>query len=213
MSVLDIVAVVAIVGYVIGRQLLGEHLRGKRLILLPVVLVALGLSQLVGHGHHPGAADIALIAASAIVASAIGVTQGALMHLEARDGTLWGQMPLRSLWLWTALVGSRVVVDVIAHGAGAHLAASAAPIILTLGINRFAQAAVVAPRALAAGIPFTPEKNGSTFLDSVFATASAPANSLGTSATPPSAASTSDNGWHAGLRLLAERASTHVARR
>lgn len=211
MSILDIVAVVVIVGYVIGRQLLGEHLRGKRLILLPVVLVALGLSQLVG--HHPGAADIALIAVSAIVASAIGVAQGALLHLETRDGTLWGQMPLRSLWLWTALVGSRIVVDVIAHGIGAHLAASTAPIILTLGINRLAQAAVVAPRAFAAGIPFAPEKNGSTFLGDVFATSSAPANGLPASSSPLSAASSPDNGWQSGLRLLAERISTHVARR
>jgi hypothetical protein len=175
MSILDVVAVVVIVGYVIGRQLLGEHLRGKRLIVLPVVLVALGLSQLVG--HHPGAADIALIAVSAIVASAIGVAQGALLHLETRDGTLWGQMPLRSLWLWTALVGSRIVVDVIAHGIGA------------------------------------PEKNGSTFLGDVFATSSAPANSLPTSSSPLGAAGSRDNGWQSGLRLLAERISTHVARR
>jgi hypothetical protein len=212
-SVLDIVAVVVIVGYVIGKQLLGEHLRSKRLILLPVVLVALGLSQLLGHGNHPRAADIALIAVSAVVASAIGVTQGTLMRLEARDGTLWGQMPLRSLWLWTALVGSRIVVDVIAHGTGAHLAASTAPIILTLGINRLAQAAVVAPRALAAGIPFTPEKNGSTFLGDVFAAPSGPAKRPSTASPPRSAASASGNGWQSGLRLLAEHISTHAERR
>jgi hypothetical protein len=213
MSVLDIVAVVAIVAYVIGKQLLGEHLRGRRLILLPVVLVAVGLSQLVGHGHHAGTTDIVLIAVSAVVASTIGVIQGALMHLEARDGTLWGRMPLRSLWLWMALVGSRIVVDVIAHGAGAYLAASTAPIILTLGINRLAQAAVVAPRALAAGIPFTPERNGSTFLGEVFATPNRSAESLGGPSSPQRTGGASDNGWQSGLQLLADRFSAHVARR
>jgi C4-dicarboxylate transporter len=63
---------------------------------------------------------------------------------------------------------SRVVLDIVASGLGAHVAASTAPMLLTLGINRLAQAAVVAPRALAAGIPFTPEKDGSTFLGGVF---------------------------------------------
>ena len=32
-----------------------------------------------------------------------------------------------------------------------------------LGLNRAAQALVVAPRAIAAGIPFAPEKDGSVF--------------------------------------------------
>ncbi len=212
MNVLDILAVVAIIGYVIGRQLLGEHLKGRRLILLPIILIVIGATQFGGHGH-PGAADIALIAAGAIVASAIGIVQGSLLHLEARDGTLWGQMPLRSLWLWTALVGSRIVIDVIAHGAGAHLAASTAPIILTLGINRLSQAAMVAPRALAAGIPFTPEKNGSTFLGEVFAAPNRTANDVAQPCSPQRGAGAPENGWQSGLRLLAERVSAHVAQR
>ena len=32
-----------------------------------------------------------------------------------------------------------------------------------LGLNRAAQALVVAPRAVAAGIPFAPEKDGTVF--------------------------------------------------
>src|SRR5271156_4276013 len=136
MNVLDIAAVIAIVGYVIGRQLFGEHLRGKRLIALPVVLAVIGGTELGGHGHHLGASDIALIAVGAAVAACIGIAQGSMMRLEARDGTLWGQMPGRSLWLWLALVLSRVVLIVVASRLGAHVAGSTAPILLTLGINR-----------------------------------------------------------------------------
>ena len=52
MGVLEIVAVIAIICYVIGRQLLGEHLRGKRLILLPVLLAGIiGLSGLAQAGR------------------------------------------------------------------------------------------------------------------------------------------------------------------
>ena len=60
------------------------------------------------------------------------------MHLEARQGTLWGQMPLRGLWLWVALVGSRVAMMAVAYAIGAKAAYSFDAIILTLGINRLA---------------------------------------------------------------------------
>jgi hypothetical protein len=37
-----------------------------------------------------------------------------------------------------------------------------------VGLNRLGQAAVIVPRAMRAGIPFAPEKNGSTFLGDAF---------------------------------------------
>jgi hypothetical protein len=212
MNFLEIVAAIAIVGYVIGRQLLGEHLRGKRLIVLPTVLAGIGASEVLGHGHHLGAADIGLLAIGAVAAAGIGIGQGSLMHLEARDGTLWGQMPLRGLWLWAGLVASRVVLDIVASGMGAHFAAGTAPILLMLGINRLAQAAVVAPRAMAAGIPFTPEKNGSTFLSGAFG------ESYGQASKASSTVSSRSDGrslsdWQSGICVIAERISAHAQQR
>ena len=77
---------------------------------------------------------------------------------------LWAQLPLRGLWLWAALFAWRVLVMVLAARTGAHVAASTTPLLFTLGLNRLGQAAVMAPRAMLAGIPFAPEKDGSTFL-------------------------------------------------
>jgi hypothetical protein len=37
-EVIRVLAVIAVIGYVIGRQLMGEPLRGKRVVLLPVIL-------------------------------------------------------------------------------------------------------------------------------------------------------------------------------
>ena len=216
MSVLEIVAVIAIIGYLIGRQLLGEHLRGKRLIALPILLAGIGVSQLAGHGDHPSTADFILIAVGAIVAASIGILQGSRMHLAARDGTLWGQMPVSSLWLWLALVASRGLIDVVATGTGAHVAAGTAPILLTLGINRLAQAAVVAPRAMAAGIPFTPEKNGSTFLAGVFGTSHdrssddfSPAR-FSPARSPRDDVHVEASEWKSGVRMIADRLSAHA---
>jgi hypothetical protein len=77
-------------------------------------------------------------------------------------------MPLRGLWLWVALVAWRVLIAVLAARTGAHVAVSTIPLLFTLGLNRLGQAAVIVPRAMRAGIPFAPEKDGSTFLGDAF---------------------------------------------
>jgi hypothetical protein len=57
---------------------------------------------------------------------------------------------------------------VLAARTGAHVAAATTPLLFTLGLNRVAQAAVIASRAMLAGIPFAPEKDGRTFLGGAF---------------------------------------------
>jgi hypothetical protein len=52
----------------------------------------------------------------------------------------------------------------IALAVGAKVAGSSTPIIMLLGINRLGQAAIVMRHALATGIPFAPEKDGTSFL-------------------------------------------------
>jgi hypothetical protein len=163
-EVIRVLAVIAIIGYVIGRQLLGEPLRGKRVVLLPVVLAVAGAADLGAHGRHVRPADVVFLVISGLIAVTIGLLQGRMMRLESRNGALWGQMPVRALWLWGLLVGSRLIMTVIAHAVGAKVAGSSAPIIMLLGINRIGQAAIVMRHALATGIPFAPEKDGSSFL-------------------------------------------------
>jgi hypothetical protein len=57
-EVIRVLAVIAIIGYVIGRQLMGEPLRGKRVVLLPVILAAVGVVDLGKHGRHVEPADV-----------------------------------------------------------------------------------------------------------------------------------------------------------
>lgn len=86
-----------------------------------------------------------------------------------RDGHLWAQLPSSGLWLWGGLIVSRVLIVGIGHLTGAHVAAGTTAILLTLGLNRAAQALAIVPRAIAAGIRFAPEKDGSVFGASWFA--------------------------------------------
>ncbi|MFC1408227.1 hypothetical protein ACEZCY_02905 [Streptacidiphilus sp. N1-12] len=168
MSGFEIIAVVAVVGYVIYQQLSGQLLRGKRVVILPVVLTVIGFTDLTGGGRHLSTADIACLTVGAAGSIAIGLAFGAITRLESRGGVLWAKLPMRGLWLWGGLVAWRGVVYVLATAVHAPVAASATTLLFTLGLNRLAQAAVVVPRALAAGIPFAPEKDGKSFMSASF---------------------------------------------
>ena len=163
MPVLTILVAIAVVAYVIGAQVIGQSLTGRRAMVLPVVLTVIGIVDLTGDKSHPGALDVTLIALSGAIAIAIGLGLGFLTRIERREGHLWVQLPKRGLWLWAALFASRLLVTLIAHASGAHLAVGTSAILLVLGLNRVAQALVVVPRAVAAGIPFAPEKDGRVF--------------------------------------------------
>jgi hypothetical protein len=163
MSGLEILAVIGIIGFVIYQQVAGQKIAGKRLIVLPIVLTVIGYVDL--HGakglHH---ADYLWLAVGAAGSLIIGLAFGLLTKVSSRDGVLFAKLPLRGLWLWAAMIAWRALVMVLAAHTGAHVAASATPLLFTLGLNRLGQAAVIATRAMAAGIPFAPEKDGSTFL-------------------------------------------------
>jgi hypothetical protein len=151
-SIVEIAALAAAVGYVVVTQLRGQSLHAKRLVLVPAVLTVIGLVGL--HGMADVSADdVACITASALIAAAIGCAQGRMTRLQSRDGTLWGRLPARGLWLWVALVISRVAMMVVAHGIGAEAAASLDSVLVVLGVNRLAQAGMIASRASRAGLP------------------------------------------------------------
>jgi len=163
MSLLTVLAAIGIVAYVIGQQFLGRAVRGKRVVMVPAVLTVIGIVEISGHKAHPDATDIVLLVVSAGIAIAVGVGLGAMTRLERRDGHLWAQLPRQGLWLWGGLIASRLMITGIAQASDAHVAGGATAILLMLGLNRAAQALVVVPRAIAAGIPFAPEKDGSVF--------------------------------------------------
>ena len=167
MSWLEILAVIAVIGFVIYQQIAGQKIQGKRLVVLPAVLTIIGFADLHG-AKHLLAADYVWLTLGAIGALLIGLALGAITRLGSRDGVLWAKLPLRGLWLWAALIAWRGLIMVIAARAGAHVAASSTPLLFTLGLNRLGQAAVIASRAMLAGIPFAPEKDGSTFGSGAF---------------------------------------------
>jgi hypothetical protein len=168
MSGLEIIAVIGLIGYIIYRQVTGEPLRGRRAVVLPAVLAVIGFMNLCSREGHLGPADVFCLVLGTAGCAVIGLAFGAITRLRSRDGYLWAQLPLSGLWLWAALIGWRVLVMLLAAGMHAHVAASSSVLLLSLGINRLAQAAVIVPRAMAMGVPFAPENNGKAFVAQTF---------------------------------------------
>lgn len=159
MSGLEILAVIAIIGFVIYQQIAGQKLQAKRLVVLPAIVTVIGFGDLHG-ARHLNHADYVWLTIGAVGSLLIGLAFGAITRLGSRDGVLWGKMPLRGLWLWAALFAWRGLIMVIAARTGAHVAASTAPLLFTLGLNRLGQAAVIVARAMPAGISFAPDNHG-----------------------------------------------------
>jgi hypothetical protein len=163
MNIFEILAAVAIVTALAARQLRGQRLTGRRLMLLPVVLTVIGIADLGHDGRHPGPADVVCLVVGAVLAAGIGAGQGAMIRLEPHGGVLRARMPAVGLWLWALLIVTRLCMMLVAHMADAKVAASSATILLMLGVNRLGQAAVLVPRMMGSGAWFAPERDGRVF--------------------------------------------------
>jgi hypothetical protein len=159
-SVTEIAVVIAVIGYSIVRQVGGEPLRVRRLVLLPLVLTVVGFADLHLNGGHLQAADITCLVIGTAGSALIGCGFGGLMRLESREGYLWARLPVYGLWLWVLLVAWRVAMMATAGLMHAHIAASTSTLLFSLGVNRLAQAAVIVARAAVKGVPFAPEQSG-----------------------------------------------------
>lgn len=151
----ELVSVLVIAGVVVAviiGQVKGVTLTGRRMLVLPAILIGYGVVNLAGM-HGVGPVDIACIAVSATIGAVIGLGQGRVMHLESRGGGLWARLPLRGLWWWAALIAARIGMLAVAAALGAKAAGSADAVFLVLGINRLAQSAMIGLRASRAGLP------------------------------------------------------------
>ena len=160
MNLLNVVIIVGVVVWVIGRRLAGEPLQARRLAALPLVLVVIGVSQLARQIHGiPGALDIVLLAVDAGAALVFGLWRGTTIGVFTRDGHLWYRYRPATLGVWAVSLVVRLGLAGVAHAAGASGLVAAASLAL-FGVTLAGEAAVVGLRGVRSGVPFAPERSG-----------------------------------------------------
>jgi hypothetical protein len=153
-SPLTILLIVAAVGYVLWSRMKGQPLKLKRMLVLPVVLMVLGVTDLTGSSApNLTPKDIAFLVVSATIAAVLGAARGATIELYPQQSEVWQRYRRITVGLWITLIVTRLIVIVIASAAGASAGAGTSTLLLTLGVSLLAEAAIVGPRALSTGLP------------------------------------------------------------
>ncbi|MHB8508084.1 MAG: hypothetical protein ACYDGR_05465 [Candidatus Dormibacteria bacterium] len=162
-------ALLALAGtaYVIARQVIGEPVQLRRLVLLPLLLTVWATNTL-DHGGLAalGPADGLLFVAGSVAAAALGLARGMSVHLFMREGVLWYRSTVSTLVLWAVSVATRALLLVTAHVLGATVTMGSGALLLTLGLTLGAQSLAVYMRGTRSGIPFSanprPSRHGGT---------------------------------------------------
>ena len=138
----------ALLGWLLWRQLQVRELRRDRGYLFPLIVVAVGVVEIAHYdGSHPlGATGTALLATSLVVAAVFGALRATTVRLWIEDGRLLRQGTLITAALWLVaiaihLAGDRLIAPHDAERIGA------VSLLLYLGVSLAVQRAALGERA------------------------------------------------------------------
>jgi hypothetical protein len=153
MGPVEIILIAAAVIYVIGKRLAGEPLQARRLLVVPVVMMLIGVGQL--HGLDPR--GIAVLVLEVLLGIGFGALRGATIKLYEQGGHLWYRYRPVTLLVWLGTIVIRVAMVFGAQAIGVNLPTTAS-LLITFGISLLGEAAVVAARAQRMGVPYAPDR-------------------------------------------------------
>ncbi len=95
---IEIILIFAAVGYVLLRRLVGEPAEGKRMLLVPAVLVAAGLTDLAQVAQSP--ASIWFLIGTTAVSVVLGLLRGASVRVFEQGGIVFMRYTMTTVILW-----------------------------------------------------------------------------------------------------------------
>ncbi len=148
MNAIDILLIVAGVGYVLVRRVVGDIVQLKSLLVLPLVLSVIGAVQLQDVGHL-GVVTVGFLGLGIALSLVIGAVRGLTVHLGERNGELWMRYRAGTVGLWVlnfAVKGALIPVEMAVTGDSASSATHG--LLLSVGLGILAESAVVLLRAM-----------------------------------------------------------------
>jgi len=145
---MDIILIIAGVGYILARRLLGELLEAKRLLIVPVVLTVIGAGQL-AHIKAVNATTVSFIVVGCLISVGIGLVRGRTVHLGERDGVLWMRYTVGTLLLWVLNLAAKVALWPFEHAVSPSATSAANHgLLLSIGLGVVAESLMVLYRAM-----------------------------------------------------------------
>jgi hypothetical protein len=155
-QVVDVVVAIALVAWIVVRQVQPRPVNVRQLLILPAILIVIGASEVskaAPSGHSLTSTDVTWLAVDLAVAVISGLARAATIRLFEQDGELWRQGTRVTVALWLASIAARVVIALLGshHGAGKVLDDG---LLLSFGVSLIVQSAVILWRGQQTGIPF-----------------------------------------------------------
>jgi hypothetical protein len=148
--VADVLLIAAAVVWILARQVRVTPVKPRLLWLVPLLLAFFGIRSLPASTWHVPA-DLALLAASAVISIGLGLWRGQTIRVwRDADGTWWRQGSTLTLVLWGALIAARGLIYGAGVAVGHREATNLGAILIVLALGFAAQNAVTALRMNAA---------------------------------------------------------------
>lgn len=151
-SVVGIVITVAVIAFVLIRRAAGSQVQWGRLAIMPLVLIAIGVSDLTaGHGTRQAVTggDTRYLLLVGAISLVLGVIRGISVRLSTRDGVPYQRYGWPSVLLWLVTVAARIGLDAMSSSLGASGGFASKSLLLMVGISLAGESlAVVARLAL-----------------------------------------------------------------
>ena len=146
----EIVLIVAAVGYLMVRRLIGEPAQAKQMLILPAILSVVGLSTV--SGEVKTAASLVFLVGTAAISVVLGVLRGVSVRISRRDGTAFVRYTPVTVGLWVANIVVKIGVNLALDAFDPQDAGGVSnSMLLTIGAGILAEGLVVLYRALRAG--------------------------------------------------------------
>lgn len=144
---LQIVLIAAAIIYVMARRLLGEPAVGKRLLVLPVVLGLIGLTQTSVHS----VTAVVFLAASAALSVVFGLLRGLTIRTYEQNGIVMLRYTAMTLVLWLVSIAARLAAGFVMNLVDPSAVQAGNGLMLVVGAGLLAEGLVVLSKAVRVG--------------------------------------------------------------
>lgn len=143
----EIVLILAAIAYILIRRVMGEPAQVRRMVILPMVLTVIGLSDVSGDVRTR--LSLLFLLATAAISVVLGVLRGVSVRISDRDGVAFVRYTAFTVVLWVVSLAIRFGAN-LALGAIDPTDAGAVgnSLLLTLGLGILAEGLVVLSRAV-----------------------------------------------------------------